>query len=164
MFIVVQGLSLVFHSPCPGHNLLLVFCLGEECIFNTLRWPRDRELCIVRMFTCLLFQHATASIRTNLQKNTPNSQIADLGLQARVKGDSLPRYVEWRGKERSCVYHKNLNIVKKKTDKESRRWQTSTLISSDYNIGFHTKEKTTKNGALCLISLTACQVLHPASQ
>lgn len=79
----VQGLSLGFHSPRPGHNLLLVFCPEEEYTFNTLRWPRDGELCIVRMFTCLLFHHATASIRANLQKNTPNSQIADLGLQAR---------------------------------------------------------------------------------
>lgn len=77
-----KGLSLGFHSPRPGHNLLLVFCPEEEYTFNTLRWPRDGELCIVRMFTCLLFHHATASIRANLQKNTPNSQIADLGLQA----------------------------------------------------------------------------------
>lgn len=100
-----RDLSLGFHSLCPGHNLLLVFCPEEEYNFNTLRWHRDRELCIVKVFTCLLFWNATASIHTNLQKNTPNSQIADLASQATVKRDSHLRYVEERSKKRRGSIH-----------------------------------------------------------
>lgn len=79
------------------------------------------------------------------------SQIADLGLQARVKGDSLLRYVEKRAKRGAVyiTYKKNLNVFLKKKRKKLTKSPDGlpkySTIYLDCNIGVHMKEKIAQN-------------------